>query len=281
MSNLLSGLAELGLGNLEDVNIFEKPKKKEKEKPVAEIIEHEPEEKDFIFDKTITCPVCNSSFTAKTMKANKCRAVGMDWDLKPIYAELDAVKYEVYLCPECGYAALPQFFPRVTDTQARLIRENIGGKVQLNVKNSDIYTYPEAYSRYKLALASAVVKRSKSSEKAFICLKTAWVIRGYLESLKREPGMESKIEELSMEEDEYLQNAYEGFSEARQTENFPMCGMDQLTVDYLLAALATRFERYDIASRLIATILTSRTASERVKEKARVLKDEMLAKLRK
>ena len=36
---------------------------------------------------------------------------------------------------------------------------------------------------------------------------------------------------------EILKNALDGFVEARQTEDYPMCGMDEITVEYLLAVL--------------------------------------------
>ena len=52
-----------------------------------------------------------------------------------------------------------------------------------------------------------------------------------------------------------------------------MCGMDELTVTYLVAELARRAGRYDEAIRWISRVLTSRNASERIKEKARVVKD--------
>ena len=38
---------------------------------------------------------------------------------------------------------------------------------------------------------------------------------------------------------------------AMSTEMFPMCVMDQCTVDYLLAAMAYHFKKYDVASKCI------------------------------
>ena len=59
-----------------------------------------------------------------------------------------------------------------------------------------------------------------------------------------------------------------------------MCGMDEITIDYLLAVLAARFKKYDIASRLISSILTSPMANARTKEKARDLKDQIVADIK-
>lgn len=56
--------------------------------------------------------------------------------------------------------------------------------------------------------------------------------------------------------------------------------MDEITIDYLIAVLAKQFGRYDVASKLIASILTSPSAGARMKDKARDLKEEILAELK-
>ena len=63
-------------------------------------------------------------------------------------------------------------------------------------------------------------------------------------------------------------------------ETFPLCGMDETTFDYLLANLAFMTGHNDVCSKLIAKILTSRVASTRIKDKARDLKDEVVAKIK-
>ena len=85
---------------------------------------------------------------------------------------------------------------------------------------------------------------------------------------------------LNEEEKEYLKNALEGFINAKASESFPICGMDEMTIDILIAELAFEFGKYDIASKLIASVLTSPAANARTKEKARELKDEILAALK-
>lgn len=279
MAGLLSGLAGLGLDELENVDIYksEEREKKEKEVPVQKA-----EEKDLIYEKTFQCPVCEESFPAKIMKSGKAKLIKTDQDLRPQHEGIDAAKYDVLLCPHCGYATLSRYFNSVVNTQAKLIKENISSRVQLRPYTGETYSYDEAVERYKLALANAVVKRAKPSEKAFICLKSAWLLRGYAESLEQEANPDSgKIAELRKQELDYLENAYNGFVEAIQSENFPMCGMDEITVDYLIAVLAARFKKYDVASRLVASILTSATANNRTKDKARELKEQILADIKK
>ena len=52
------------------------------------------------------------------------------------------------------------------------------------------------------------------------------------------------------------------------------------TVDYLISVIAMRFEQFDVASRLIAGILTSPTANPRMKDKARMIKEMIVKKIK-
>lgn len=279
MADLLYGLSSLGLDDLQGADVFTELTQKEKAVEEGPVV---PEEKDMIYEKKNTCPVCDTEFVCKCLKAGKTRFLGNDKDLRPVYEGIDAQKYDVVLCPDCGYAALSKYFPRVTAKQAALIRENISSKVRLHTYTGDIYSYEEAIERYQLALASAIVKKSKTSEKAYICLKNAWLLRGYAQYLDEEKHLtEAQVSAVLQLEKKFLQNAYRGLTESVQSESFPICGMDEGTLDYLLAAVALQLEDYDAASRIVANILVSTTVNPRIKEKARNLKDEIRQKKRK
>lgn len=280
---LLSGLDGLGLGGLENMDIFEDEEKEKEAAKAKAAAAAQIEEKDIVFDRNYTCPVCDSSFPSKAVKSGKSKLIGTDPDLRAKYDIIDPTKYDVVLCPKCGYAALSRFFDKLTQPQAKLIKEKISPTVQITQYNEPIYSYKEAMERYKLALVNAVVKKARASEKAYICLKSAWIARGYRESLEAEKNnADAKlIADLEKQEDELLQNAYKGFAEARQNEGYPMCGMDEITVDYLLAVLAARYQKYDVASRLIASVLGSPAANPRMKDKARDLKEQVLADMKK
>lgn len=280
MSGLLSGLASLGLGNLEKAKIYEEPEKKDVEVKKQEV--HQIEEKELVYEKGFECPVCNGKFTSKVMKSGKVKLEGTDMDLRPRYSGIDPMKYDVVLCPNCGFTALTRYFKAMTPTQVRLIKENISQNVKLPSFDGDIYTYEEAMERYKLALACAIVRQAKASEKAYICLKSAWVLRGWQESLDKDAAeTEEKRRELEKSELEYLKNALDGFVAAMASEGFPMCGMDEVTTDYLIAVLAAKFGQYDVASKLISSIIVSPNANARMKDKARELKEMVLEQLKK
>ena len=274
---IFSGLENFGLGKLKDTNLYADEKEKavkEKAATGTPVAKAEVTEKDVLLDKKFTCPICDKEFTAKTVRAGKAKLLSADTDLRPKYSPVDSTKYEAIVCPTCGYAALSKFFPRVMPTQARFIKENICANFRGLPSYGEIYTYDDAIARYKLALVNTVVKKAKLSERAYTCLKLAWVIRGKQETLPQDtPNYAEVMKQLKAEEDELIRNAYEGFEAAFSKENFPLCGMDEPTATYLVADLARRSGEYEKASRWVSQLITSRSAPDRVKEKARQVKE--------
>lgn len=280
MADLLSGLGQFGLGNLENMNLYEEEKKEEAGDGKA-AAPQVMQEQDYLFDKSFTCPVCDKEFKARTVKVGKVKLAGTDIDLRPKYDQVDLLKYDVIMCPHCGYASLSRFFKFLTSPQIKNIREKISAAFKPKQETSEIYSYDDALERYKLTLANAIVKQAKPSEKAYICLKTAWLLRGKGEHLDTAaPDYAQQKKQIDEEENNFLHNALEGFLAARQTESFPMCGMDETTVDYLISVTAMRFEQFDVANRLISSILTSASANPRMKDKARTIKEMIVKKVR-
>ena len=272
--SLFSGLEKFGLGKLEKMEVFEEDAKKKAASTDKKVEKPKITEEDLLFDKTFTCPVCDEEFHSKMIRTGKVKLLSADTDLRPKYQLVDSLKYDALVCPKCGYAALSRFFKFMMPAQAKLIRENISKNFSGLAPTGNIYTYDDAIARHQLALANAVVKKAKTSEKAYTCLKMAWLYRGKAESLPSDtPDYDKVIKELQSSEIELLKNAYEGFLAAFSKEAFPMCGMDELTVTYLVADLARRIGRYDESSRWISKVLSSRQANERIKNRARDIKE--------
>lgn len=275
MSNLFSGLEEFGLGKLsDDLEVFENKEETQNKENHNESLEPEFSEADLLFDKTMTCPVCDQLIKARTIKTGRVKLLSADTDLRPKYQDVDSLKYDAVVCPSCGYAALRRFFSYMTAGQAKLVKEKISANFKGMNQETEVYSYDDAIARHKLALVNAIVKSAKLSERAYICLKTAWLFRGKRESLpKNTPDYDNVVDQLQREENDFIEKAYLGFKEAFTKETFPMCGMDEVTCTYLVADLARRSGEYDEASRWISKVLVSRNATERIKEKARDIKE--------
>ncbi len=239
-------------------------------------------EKDFIFDKKVECPVCGGSFTSKVVKTGRSRFIGTDMDLRPRYTGIDTVKYDVYMCPKCGYAAVAREFTNMSPRQKQMLKDEVCSKFQGVQEADEIYTYDNAILRYKMALLCAIKKPSKLSECAFLCLKLAWLYRGVRESLCPDgnaDGFTDDIREIiessENEENNYIKEAYNGFTEALIKEYPPICGMDEATINYLMSVLAYKNGDYDNASKYGYSVLSSRSATAKIKDKERDLMDKL------
>lgn len=282
MSDLLSGLGSLGLGSLEKMNLFDEPEEKEEKKEEKEVVI---DETDYVLERTFECPICDSKFKSLMARTGKSKLVGTDLDLRPIHEYVDLTKYDVVVCQDCGYAALSRYYGHCTDKQRKSIMEKISANYKGDKTHKTVYTYEEALSRYQLALVNAIVRQAKNSEKAYICLKAGWLVRGYAEWLlseegKKEENAEQKREQALKMEEDYLKNAFEGFQAAMASESFPIAGMDETTMNYLIAALAYRCDRMDIAGTMVSRILVNPATSNRIKDRARELKDLIIIKLK-
>lgn len=267
----------MGIEGLGDLDIYDDDFAKNEEgaedsQKTVKVRDPEEVEAEYVFDKTYTCPVCDRSFKSKTLKSNKAKLISTDMDLRPVHQNIDIVKYDVVACPCCGYAVLNRYFAPLTSMQVKKIKEAISKNYKIKEeKKNKIYSYDEAIERSKLALLSSVIKTGKDSEKAYVCLKTAWLFRGKAEHLP-----ETEIEEIKRcqrEEEAFLSKAYDGMVAARRKELFPICGMDELTFDYLLAALAHRLGHLEVSAKLVGEIMAKPTANRRIKEKTGILKE--------
>lgn len=279
----LKGLESLGLGKMSDIDLLED--KKESEAKKAELAKEEMaakaakvvDESTLIFDKTYKCPVCDRSFKCKTVKTGKARLISQDIDLRPRFHDIDALKYEVVACPVCGYASLPRTFEGLPSPQAKLVRERISSSFTgLQGSNGDTYSYDDALIRFRLALVNTVVKRGKLSERGYVCLQIAWLLRGKRENLPEDtPDRDAVIEQLKQDENEMLLSAKQFLMDAFSQERMPLYSLDEPTSIYVIAALSAETGDTENALRWASRLITSMSASERIKERARVLKDKI------
>ena len=257
MSNIFAGLEDLGFKNVEKVDVYqESDSEKKKQEAAKQDAKKETNEEDLLFDKSYTCPVCDHEFKSRMVRTGKVRLVGADSDLRPRYMGVDFVM----------------------SSQAKNIKEKISANFHYQPEAGKIYTYDDALTRHKMALLNTVVKNGKSSERAYTCLKMAWLCRGKRELLMQGDYKKEEVTELINEEKELLSNAYDGFEAAFSKEDFPMCGMDQYTMMYLLAELARRIGKNDEAKRYVSKVLVARNAQRRIKDKAFALKEKLQGK---
>lgn len=273
---LFSDIENMGLGGINLEKVFkDEPKHSNSTTSDKKNVPKETEihEEDVLFDKTCQCPICDNKFKAKAVRTGKLKLIEQDEELRPIYENhIDPLKYDAITCPQCGYSALTRYFKPVTTAQLRLIKSEYCANFKGIPEEEPCMSYPGALLRHKLSLVCAMKRNAKNSEKAYIFLKMAWLIRGEEDSLAE--GDSARLE-LEKEELECIEKAYEGFVAAFSKESFPMCGMDEISLRYTMAVLAHKLGKMEEAVRMLSGVLTSKAASQRIKDKALDLKEEI------
>lgn len=238
------------------------------------------EEKKYIYAKKINCTNCGAQFQDLRLLNGKLRRKEPDMDLRPRFQFVDSLKYGVTACPFCGFAAPVKSFERLTSLQQKRIREKITSQfMQREPLSGETIDYATAMGQYELALVCAMAMEVPLSEQAHLCLQLSWLIRGRLEEADAEPGLleEDLYKQLQEKEERYYRQAYDSLSKAFTQEDFPICGMDQSTFDYLLAVMSFHFKEYDLAVRYCGNVVQEKGISAKLKDKALMLKDEILA----
>lgn len=292
--SLLSGLEEFGIKAEIDgepatgERLTYRPSKpgtqEEAEAEEKRMQESRAKEKELLLKRTARCPVCESEFKYLDIKSGRARRIGSDMDLRPKFQGIDSLKYNFVSCPKCGYSALQNYFGHLSSLQIKLLKESICNnyKPKQSSQSDEFFTaYEDAVDYYKLAYYNTVVKRGAASEKAYTCLRTAWTLRGWRESITDETEEAAAFKKrCEAEEMEFYQKAFDGFLEAISSEMPPICGMDEPTLDFLVASMAFKLGKYDVASKTVSSILTSRTASSKIKDRALDLKSTIVEAIR-
>lgn len=287
MGDMITGLEKFGLDGqvIESILATGSPlgKKKDVTPPKKGA---EPVEEDFLFLKSVCCPVCDNVFSTIVVKSGRARRKEPDFDLRPRFHYIDTNKYDVTFCTKCGYAALNKEFVHLSVGQKKLIREHVckNFKSVPETISDALIDYDTAIEHYKVALYNTIVKRGRVSEKGYECLKISWLYRGKIEAIKEGKilvdNADKVIAHCQAEERKFYEYAYDALVEGMAKESFPICGMDANTYELLLAAMGYNLNKLETSSKLVSSLIISRTASSNIKNRARDLKDMIIAKIR-
>ncbi len=241
-------------------------------------------ESDFIFDKRMTCVVCDQPFTTKVLKSNRARRIGSDPDLRPRFEHVDTIKYGVCSCPHCGYSALHNSFSHLAGRQIENIKEKVCARYLPEDRTGwTEYTYDQALRMHQLALECAEAKMGKDGEKAYLHLMIAWLYRekeALSDGIAMEELREAEKKNSHERFEEHYEAAFEGFQQAMMNEMFPIAGLNQPTLEYILAYMGFHFGKLEMAAKMVSSVITNSSASRNVKDHALELKDEIIREIK-
>lgn len=228
--------------------------------------------KEVVYQRKVGCPVCGTTFMTSSVRAGRIRFMDSEADLRPVYSGFDPVVYDVVVCSSCGYAHLNKYFKTVSDYKINQIKHKISSSYK-SKQYDRVYSYKDGIERYKLALFNSIEGGDLDGMRAFLCLKISWLYRGYWEQMKSELSKEfSKIKELKDQEKIFSGYALEGFLIAFNNEPYPIVGLDQNTLEYLIAELYRRQGKLSEARKWLSRVV-GKTNSKRLNEKIDVLRE--------
>ncbi|MCL2616593.1 MAG: DUF2225 domain-containing protein [Defluviitaleaceae bacterium] len=259
--NIFAGMEGFGLSSVAEnkLELFKSTVKEQKSTQNKETREFCVD--DYIYEKKFTCPVCHIPFTSNVARDSKIKVQSIDFDLRPICTPIDPIYYYIVVCDSCGYSAANSTFSKLTQRQAELILAEITPKFRPS-------PYPKqpdtdmAIARYKLALLNAMVKQAKDGEKAYLCMKITW--------LYRIKGNEVDNEKM------FAKLTLDGFTNALSSENTPIMGLEESTIMCLIGAFSMFLGDNEYAMKVLSDLIVSKKSSERLKDRARDLKNEII-----
>lgn len=177
-----------------------------------------------LYTKKVKCPVCKIDFNTSKMRTSKIRIDKVESDFMNYYKSENPIKYHVFVCPHCGYAALESNFSNIKPAAIEIINKNITSRWNKREYSGE-RTNAEAIECYKLALYCGQLSGLKKIELGNIALKISWFYRE-----------EEKFEE----EKRFMSNALELFEQGFFTEDLSNSSFDEIKLGYLIGELYRR-----------------------------------------
>jgi hypothetical protein len=131
---------------------------------------------NLLFDRDITCPVCEQSFKEKGVRSSKLRLSSVDPDLRQRFTDFEPLWYMVWVCPHCYYANFNFEFKQVPEAYKKPLMEQgkiLKSKVRLNF--SSPRKIDEVFLAYYLMLQTLQIGKQDPSKNAKVWLRLAWL----------------------------------------------------------------------------------------------------------
>ena len=186
---------------------------------------------DELYEKNVRCPICDRQFKTKKVRISRLKLIKRDTDFLSHYEGENPLKYNIFVCPHCGYAAREDRYASIKDKHRKVILKEIsskwGGKDYGNSR-----TIHEATETYKLAIYIGQLLDYKKIELGLSSLNIAWLYR--IEKNLEEERRFLKLSKIFLEEGYY-------------NESLENTNMDQLRLCYLLGEISRRLEEREEA----------------------------------
>lgn len=185
------------------------------------------------------CPVCGETTRVVKVKS-KLLAERTDEDFCVHYKEFNPYFYKIWFCEHCGFAADEKtFLGSIPLTHKRKIQEFLNSR-KLGLKFVEERQVPDAVASFKLAIFYAELTGQSLAKRAGLYLELGWIYRASEEKER---------------EDEMLERAISLYDRSLMTERYPINGLSDNTVIYLIGALYYRLHDFEKSTQYLSRII--------------------------
>jgi len=210
----------------------------------------------FVVEKT--CPVCGKS-TRIVKVRSRLLATHVDRDFCAHYKDFNPYYYTIWVCEHCGFATdEKRFLSPMPEKHRAMLQEFMQ---QRNVKFGflEVRGHAEAVASFKLAIFFAEMLKAQLSQQAGLTLELAWLFR---------------FSEEKEKEDAAIRRAIDLYDLSLMNERYPVGGLTDTTVIYLIGALYYHLGDIEKATQYLSRIIgdhESRIQERKLYERARDL----------
>lgn len=185
------------------------------------------------------CPVCGETTRVVKVKS-KLLAEHTDEDFCVHYKDFNPYFYKIWFCEHCGFAADEKtFLGSIPLTHKRKIQEFLNSR-KLGLKFVEERQVPDAVASFKLAIFYAELTGQSLAKRAGLYLELGWIYRASEEKER---------------EDEMLERAISLYDRSLMTERYPINGLSDNTVIYLIGAIYYRLHDFEKSTQYLSRII--------------------------
>lgn len=185
------------------------------------------------------CPICGETTRVVKVKS-KLLAERTDEDFCVHYKDFNPYFYKIWFCEHCGFAADEKtFLGSIPLMHKRKIQEFLNSR-KLGLKFVEERQVPDAVASFKLAIFYAELTGQSLAKRAGLYLELGWIYRASEEKER---------------EDEMLERAISLYDRSLMTERYPINGLSDNTVIYLIGALYYRLHDFEKSTQYLSRII--------------------------
>ncbi len=194
---------------------------------------------EFTFTVQKTCPICGES-TRIVKTKSKLMVEKTDEDFCVHYKGFNPYFYKIWFCEHCGFAADEKtFLGTMPSLHKKKIQEFLAQR-KLGMQFVEERAVPDAVASFKLAIFYAEMTDQPLARRAGLYLELAWIYRA--------DGEQDK-------ENEMMQRAADLYDTSLMTERYPINGLSDNTVVYLIGAIYFRMQDYEKSTQYLSRII--------------------------